>query len=201
MIHKLLKDTKVVLASASPRRQDLLKMLGLSPLIIPSRILEQVTNQPAHLQVIKNAQNKAKSVAKMLDKQSLVIGADTIVVLDRQVLGKPADKQEAKAFLRKLSGNTHKVYTGLCLCLNMTCECAYERSVVEFSELTDMEIDDYIDTLEPADKAGAYGIQGYGSQFIKRINGCYFNVMGFPIHLFYNMLKKIYSSDDATNIG
>jgi septum formation protein len=82
----------------------------------------------------------------------------------------------------------------------MTCECAYERSVVEFSELKDMEIDDYIDTLEPADKAGAYGIQGYGSQFIKRINGCYFNVMGFPIHLFYSMLKKIYSSDDATNI-
>ena len=93
MIHKLLKDTKVVLASASPRRQDLLKMLGLSPLIIPSRVFEQVTNQPAHIQVIKNAQNKAKSVAKMLDEQSLVIGADTIVVLDRQVLGKPADKQ------------------------------------------------------------------------------------------------------------
>lgn len=192
MIHKLLQDEKIVLASASPRRKDLLEMLGLKPLIFPAGVDETQSRQRPHLQAMRHAKDKALHVAKSMDENSLIIGADTIVVLEGKVLGKPSNASQAREYLAELSGKTHAVYTGLCLCRSKRCESAYERSLVEFAPLSQEEIQAYVETGEPMDKAGAYGIQGFGSQFIKRVNGCYFNVMGFPIHLFYNILKDIY---------
>lgn len=191
MIDKILRGKKVVLASASPRRKSLLEMLGLSPLVVPANVHEPISNEQPYIQVMKHAKNKAQKVAALLDEKSLVIGADTIVVVDKLILGKPSSAEEARRYLRLLSGRSHKVYTGICLCWRKQCICAYERSQVEFTMLTDTEIENYIATNEPLDKAGAYGIQGFGSQFIRSIRGCYFNVMGFPINLFYGMLQDM----------
>ncbi len=195
MIHKLLFDKKIVLASASPRREILLKMLELTPLIIPARVDEPITGEKPYLQAMRHARNKAQTIAARMDAETLVIGADTIVVLDGAILGKPADPQQAVEYLTRLSGRSHKVYTGLCLCWRRVCATRYERSQVEFAPLSEAEIMAYVETGEPLDKAGAYGIQGHGSQFIRRIKGCYFNVMGFPIHLFYKMLEELFGEN------
>lgn len=191
MIHILLAGTKVVLASSSPRRKILLEMLGLKPLVIPSCVDEPVSMEKPHLQAMRHARNKAQAIASRLDNTTLVIGADTIVVVDGVVYGKPQDRLQAVEYLKVLSGRSHNVYTGLALVMGTRTLCSYERSRVFFSPLTKAEITSYVDTLEPMDKAGAYGIQGYGSQFITGINGCYFNVMGFPIRLFHDLLKEI----------
>lgn len=198
MIHQLLQDKKVVLASASPRRQTLLSMLGLTPLVVPAHIHEPVTADPPYKQAMTHARNKALAIAGLMDENSLVIGADTIVVLDGRIMGKPADAEEAKDYLRLLSGQTHRVYTGVCLLWKARQACAYERSQVQFAPLSEAEIAAYVATREPLDKAGAYGIQGYGGQFVKQIRGCYFNVMGFPISLFYSMLQDMFRSDALT---
>lgn len=195
MIHKLLKDRKIVLASASPRRETLLKMLGLTPLIIPAWVDETLNHDKPYAQAMRHAQNKARTIAGRMDAETLVIGADTIVVLDGDILGKPEDPRQAAEYLGRLSSHTHKVYTGLCLCWRKSCETSYERSLVEFATLSENEIQAYLETKEPFDKAGAYGIQGYGSQFIRRIRGCYFNVMGFPIHLFYRMIETMFKDN------
>ncbi|MCB5247814.1 MAG: Maf family protein [Candidatus Cloacimonetes bacterium] len=195
MIHQLLHDKKVVLASASPRRKTLLAMLGLTPLIIPARVEEPLSAEKPYLQAMRHAKNKAQTIAGRMDGETLVIGADTIVVLDGAILGKPADPRQAVEYLSRLSGHTHKVYTGISLCWRKTCQTRYERSLVEFAPLSETEIQAYIETGEPFDKAGAYGIQGYGSQFIRRIQGCYFNVMGFPIHLFYKMIEDLFKEN------
>lgn len=191
MIHSRLKDIKIVLASASPRRKLLFEMLGLKPLVLPAHVAEPISGERPYRQAMKHAKNKAEAILPLVDYQSLVVAADTIVVLDNVILGKPANKDEAAEFLSLLSGKTHAVYTGICLAHQGEMCLAYERSKVEFCTLTDAEIRDYINTTEPMDKAGAYGIQGYGAQFIKRISGCYFNVMGFPINLFYRSLIEI----------
>ncbi len=198
MIHKLLIDKKIVLASASPRRETLFKMLGLTPLIIPARVDEPITREKPYLQVMHHAQNKARTIAAMLDGETLVIGADTIVVLENEILGKPANPRQAVEYLSRLSARKHKVYTGVSICWRKVCETRYERSLVEFAPMSEAEIQAYVKTGEPLDKAGAYGIQGYGSQFIRRIQGCYFNVMGFPIHLFYNMINELFKGDTLT---
>ena len=198
MIHQLLQDKKVVLASASPRRQTLLSMLGLTPLVVPAHIHEPITADPPYKQAMTHARNKALAVAGLMDENSLVIGADTIVVLNGRILGKPADADEAKDYLRLLSGQTHRVYTGGCLLWKARRVCAYERSQVQFAPLSEAEIAAYVATREPLDKAGAYGIQGYGGQFVKQIRGCYYNVMGFPISLFYSMLQDMFKSDALT---
>lgn len=188
MLHLLLQDTKLVLASASPRRKELFELLGLTPLVIPANVHEPLSSEPPQNQTMRHARAKAAALANKLDSDTLVVGADTLVALEGEIFGKPASGEEAWRFLRRLSGRTHRVYTGIGLCWNGRCELGYERSLVEFAPLSDEEIKAYIATGEPLDKAGAYGIQGYGAQFIKRIRGCYFNVMGFPIHLFYNMV-------------
>ncbi len=197
MLHMLLQDKKVVLASASPRRRELFKMLGLTPLIVPARVDEPLTAETAYRQAMRHARNKASAIAAKMDPEAVVVGADTLVVLDGRILGKPDSPQQAADYLRLLSGQTHKVYTGVCVCWRSQCCCQYERSSVEFAALSDAEIQAYVANKEPLDKAGAYGIQGYGSQFIRRIQGDYFNVMGFPIHLFYNMIQNLVASDTS----
>lgn len=169
----------------------LLEMLGLKPLVIPAMIHEPISSEAPYQQAMKHARTKAQVIAERMDRDAVVIGADTIVVLDREVLGKPEHLDQAKDYLRKLSGRSHKVYTGICICHQGKTLCAYERSSVHFIELSDQQIEDYVKTGEPMDKAGAYGIQGFGSQFIHHIRGCYFNVMGFPIHLFHSMLHEL----------
>lgn len=188
MIHNILTNDKLVLASESPRRKLLLESLGLKPLIIPANVAEPLSTERAHKQAVRHARNKAMAVRAYLDDFATIIAADTLVVVDNQILGKPGSAEEAASFLRMLSGRSHSVYTGLCVIRGSELKTAYERSRVLFKELTENEISEYIKTGEPFDKAGAYGIQGYGSQFIRSIQGCYFNVMGFPINLFYRLL-------------
>jgi len=187
----MLKDMELVLASASPRRQEIFKMLGLNPLIIPARVHEPIDERPPWLLVKSHASHKAHKITKLFNENAIIVAADTLVYVDKTVLGKPANKADAEIYLSLLSGKSHFVYTGVSILWRNQEITDYEKSVVKFKELTEQEIKAYIKTKEPMDKAGAYGIQGYGCQFISGINGCYFNVMGFPVHLFYKMLKKL----------
>jgi septum formation protein len=191
MIDKILSTYKVVLASASPRRREILSLLSIKSEIRVSDVAEPITDEDPALQAMKHARNKFLEISQNAGKDEFIIAADTIVVLDGRILGKPRDEAEAQEFLRALSGNTHTVISGICVGTCRNLQCAYESTVVQFARLSDAEIADYILTLEPLDKAGAYGIQGFGSQFITRLEGCYFNVMGFPVRKFYETLQSM----------
>jgi septum formation protein len=181
----------LVLASASPRRQELLRNAGIS-----------FTVQPAHIDETPQAGEAARDYAERLARekalsvwqtrpQDLVLGADTIVVLDEAILGKPADAEDAVRMLRLLSGRVHRVITGVCLIRAATDEArtASETTLVTMNELSDEEIRDYVATGEPMDKAGAYAIQGKASRWIPRIEGDYSNVVGLPVALVNKMLR------------
>ncbi|MGI5849087.1 MAG: Maf family protein [Christensenellales bacterium] len=179
----------VILASASPRRKELLSNIIRDFAIIPSSIPEVASGSPRP-QVIRLAKDKAADIAK--DRpDAVVIGADTLVAIDQEVLGKPKNQAEAASMLKRLSGRTHQVYTGVAVIFGpyMQTDCGVTE--VTFNKLTAGEIGAYIQTREPMDKAGAYGIQGYGGKFVRKINGCYFNVMGLPLSIVYGMLKNI----------
>ncbi len=180
-----------MLASESERRKILLKMMGINALVRPSLYPEAPNGLAPAKQVLAHANAKAKAVSRYFANDCLVIGADTIVVIEKQVLGKPSSKAEAKEFLRLLSGRSHYVYSGICIIYNGQSRCAYQRSKVSFASLSEDEIEDYVKTDEPMDKAGAYGIQGFGAQFITDIKGDYFNVMGFPLRLFYQLCQEV----------
>jgi septum formation protein len=188
MIHNILKDKRVVLASLSPRRREIFGQLGLKVLYCPASIDETMETTNPRVYVTKLAKRKASHVAKKMDPDCVVVAADTIVYLNHEILNKPENDDQAAHFLSMLSEQTHYVYTGLCVCYNRRCYTDYARTAVTFKRLTAQEIGDYIATGEPTDKAGAYGIQGYGSQFISKVVGCYFNVMGFPVAKFYDLL-------------
>ena len=187
---------KIVLASQSPRRKKLLNQLGLSFDVIPSTFEEIITSTIPTEVVTDLALQKAVEVAQRCE-ESLIIGADTIVVLDDHILGKPESKEEAEQMLSRLSSRTHKVYTGVAFVKTSnkgTIEEKYsffEETSVEFSELETEEIQAYVKTGSPMDKAGSYGIQDdWGAVFVKRIEGDYYNVVGFPLNRFYNELKQ-----------
>lgn len=180
---------RVILASGSPRRRELLAYILPAFEVIPSGIEENASGSPAQ-QVETLAADKAKDIASRYP-DAVVIGSDTLVAADDQVLGKPQDEAEAAAMLRQLSGRTHTVYTGIAVICAGKIHTAVESTQVTFCRMTDEEIRDYIATGEPMDKAGAYGIQGYGGKFITGIVGCFFNVMGLPLNRLYNMLKSI----------
>ncbi|MEJ5245058.1 MAG: Maf family protein [Bacteroidota bacterium] len=194
-ISKLLKiNQKIVLASKSPRRITLLKNLGLEFDVIPSKIDENISEklQPNEY-VMKLSRLKAENVSSMLGGDEIVIGADTTVYLDGNYLNKPKDCDEAFEILKKLSGRTHQVYTGITLINNYSQKIIneYSKTEVTFRELSDDEIYAYIESGSPMDKAGAYGIQDdFGAVFVRHINGCYYNIVGLPIELFYRMLKE-----------
>ena len=191
MIHRFLENTKVVLASGSDRRRFLLQMMGVKPLVLPSSYAETPNGLPPAEQVIAHASAKARTVQQDLDPDCLVIGADTIVVIDKMILGKPRNAAEAREYLRLLSGRSHWVYTGICLLYKDHVSTGYRRTKITFDSLTESDIEEYVATEEPMDKAGAYGIQGFGAQFITEIEGCYFNVMGFPLNLFYQLCREV----------
>ena len=191
MIHNLLKDKEIILASASPRRKEIFKMIGVSALQMPAHIKEETfSNNPRKL-VTTHARNKALAIRKIVDNDYLIVGSDTIVFQKSEILEKPESKHQAAEFLTRLSGTFHYVYSGVAISYKNQIYSDYEKTKVFFRILSAYEIEEYINTNEPMDKAGAYGIQGMGSQFVKKISGCYFNVMGFPVYRFYKLLEEI----------
>jgi septum formation protein len=183
----------LVLASASPRRRELLTQAGFSFEVYPSAIPEmQRPNEPPIAFALRLAREKSEAVYKSLPNHAnaLVLGADTVVIAPNgSTLGKPANDEDAARMLRLLSGATHQVVTGLCLRSATRAESAAELTYVTLHTLSDQEIATYIATGEPSDKAGAYAIQGYAARWIPRIRGCYFNVVGLPVALVTSMLE------------
>lgn len=187
-----LKKYKIVLGSASPRRQELLRGINLNFEVIPMDVEE---SYPPYLTGVEIpmflAEKKADAYKSMLDDELMVITADTIVFLDGKVLGKPIDKADAFKMLQKLSGKTHQVITGVCICTNLRRRTFHTISEVKFARLNDTEIDYYLEHYAPYDKAGSYGVQEWiGFIAVENINGSYFNVMGLPIQRLYNELKR-----------
>jgi septum formation protein len=179
----------LVLASASPRRQELLRNAGIAFEVQPADILEkQAPGEPAKACAERLAREKALAIAS-LRPNDRILGADTVVVIDGQLLGKPRDAADATRMLRLLSGRKHEVITGVCLVNTDQIKVSSETTLVTFDEITDKEIVDYIATGEPMDKAGAYAIQGIASRWIPRIEGDYSNVVGLPVALVWRMLK------------
>lgn len=183
---------KVILASASPRRQALLQQIGITPLVCPADFAEDSgTASQAQEVALHNASGKCAAVAAKMGDELPVIAADTIVVIDNVILGKPQDAAAAKAMLQRLSGRTHQVMTGVAVRYKgqpLSDVCVTD---VSFRQLTAEEIDAYIATGEPMDKAGAYGIQGRGAILVEKINGCYNNVVGLPLSLLYLMMQRL----------
>ncbi len=172
---------RVILASGSPRRRDLLDMIGVAHEVVPADIDERYLPgeiPPAHAERL--AREKGARIAGA-HPEAVIISADTIVVLDGALLGKPADDDDAARILRALSGRQHTVFTAVCLTRDGTQRSAVEAVAVTFRALGDEEIAAYVATREPMDKAGAYGIQGYGATVVEHIDGDYFAVMGLPL--------------------
>jgi septum formation protein len=192
----------LVLASVSPRRRELLTQAGFSFQVHPAHILEDpLPNEEPIAYVTRLAREKAEAIYREMtdagtgDQRAstpppMVLGADTTVTLDSQILGKPTDPADAARMLRLLSGRTHRVLTGVALVTAESTEVAAEVTAVQFLTLSDEEIAAYIATGEPMDKAGAYAIQGRAARWIPRIEGCYFNVVGLPIALVSRLLKS-----------
>lgn len=182
----------IYLASISPRRKELLKRLDIKYRVLKPTIAEPPLNLSPQKYAQVLAKLKVESVKRKVRK-GIVIGMDTIVVLGKKILGKPKNQKEAKSMIRMLSGETHDVITGIFLLRLPDGKSGqgYELTKVKFRHLTEAEIDRYIKTKEPYDKAGAYGIQGQAGLFVESINGCYFNVVGFPVAKFLQLMKKI----------
>ncbi len=180
---------KLILASQSPRRRELLARMGLDFTVIAPRLDEEAFSDPDPAALVQTlSREKALAVAREQDPEALVIAADTVVVLDGQALGKPRDRAEAEAMLAALSGRSHAVYTGVTVCRGDRAVTEAERTEVTFRALTRLEIRRYAATGEPMDKAGAYGIQGLGALLVEGIRGDYFNVVGLPVCLLGRML-------------
>ena len=194
---------KFILASASPRRKELLEQIGMKFEVRISEA-EEITDatEPAEyvmeLSFLK-AEDIAGKIPVMYDARGInqdfvVIGSDTVVAAEGEILGKPKNKDDARRMISMLSGKTHQVYTGVTLMIfkdeRMTRETFYEKTDVTFYEMTEKQIENYISSPEPYDKAGAYGIQEYAGVFVEKINGDYYNVVGLPLSKLYQLLKK-----------
>ncbi len=187
----------LILASSSPRRKQLLKNLGFKFEIIEPNIDEDSIHcniADLHQKVIEVARAKANTVARKINKEAIVLGADTIVAYQGEILSKPITKGDAIRMLKILSNHKHIVFTGICLLHFPSFKeiTDFRRTEVAFRELADEEIAAYVNSGSPLDKAGAYGIQDdFGAVFVKSINGCYYNVVGLPLECFYSNLKKL----------
>lgn len=181
--------TKYILASQSPRREELLRLLDISYQIIPSHIDEVIQPGLSFEEVVMDiALQKAKHIASQYPDHT-VLGFDTLVILDGKPLGKPTDREDAMAMLEMLQDNTHTVLTGCAIVKNDTVDLFYDQADVTFNPMTKEEINAYLDTNEPFDKAGAYGIQGYGARYINKVDGDYYSVMGVPLAKLYQRLR------------
>lgn len=185
---------KYILASKSERRKKLLKQIGLDFRVDVSNVAEEETEKGSPINIVmKNSVLKSQSVARKYSGE-IIIGADTIVLLDNRIFHKPKNLYEAKEYLRQLSGRKHKVYTGFNIIdtKNNVEIFNYEKTIVEFRKLSEDEISYYVNKYKPTDKAGAYGIQeDFGCLFIKGISGDYYNVVGMPLTKFYETLMLI----------
>lgn len=186
---------KLILASASPRRRELLEQIGAVFQVCPSQGEEVITGTYPGDVVMELSGQKGQEVFDRIEGDVCVIGADTVVAIDHAILGKPADEQEAIAMLQRLQGRIHEVYTGVTiLCRkqgNAQRKSFYEKTTVEFYPVSSEEIHAYVKTGEPLDKAGAYGIQGKSAVFVKRIEGDYNNVVGLPVARVYQEAKEM----------
>lgn len=213
-MNKQKTTARLLLASGSPRREELLRCLGVDFQVMPSGVDEQVDSGLTPEQVVISlAEAKARDVADALVRDHdiaspardtttggnaaeraavLVLGADTIVVLDGDILGKPASPEDACSMLSRLAGRRHQVFTGVALVSLPagTVDAAYEVSGVYFRDMDPVEIRAYVDTAEPLDKAGAYALQGTGSAFVSRIEGCFTNVIGLPVPMVVKLLRS-----------
>ena len=183
---------QLVLASASPRREALLRQIGYQPIVSPATVEEEIVREgedPAQY-VARQSCHKALDVARR-HPDAAVLGADTVVVLDQSIIGKPVDVEHAKTTLRRLSGRKHLVYTGVAVFFDGQVQQFTVATDVYMRQLSETRIDWYVGTGEPMDKAGAYGIQGYGALLVEKIEGCYFNVVGLPLIPVGDCLEKI----------
>ena len=182
---------RVVLASASPRRRELLRLVGIDHEVRPADIDESYLpgeRPDAHAERL--ARGKAETIALVAGPETVTIGSDTIVVIDGDVLGKPRDREHARQMLRRLSGRSHVVMTGVAVSWRGSTLSGVEQVGVTFRALSDDEIERYIDTGEPMDKAGAYGIQGFGATIVERVDGDYFAVMGLALNRLAGLLRE-----------
>jgi septum formation protein len=187
-------NLKIYLASKSPRRRKLLKQLGIKFRAFSVNSVEDFFDGEHPVECVKRIALEKMDIAKQRVENSIIITADTIVVLKKKVIGKPTSKIDAIKILSMLSGKVHTVYTGFCVLNQKTNKIFidYERTEVEFRQLKKDEIVDYVEGGSPMDKAGAYGIQDdFGAVFVKRINGCYYNVVGLPLTKLYSVLRKV----------
>ncbi len=204
MKQEILRHYNLILASKSPRRQELLKALGLHYSLVVFDVDETF---PPHLQGADIARYLCELKAdaydtNLLEQESILVTADTIVWLDGKYIGKPADKAEATEMLKQLSGKQHSVYTGICLKSKTRKAVFHAHTLVNFRELKMDEIEYYIAHHKPYDKAGSYGIQDWiGYIGITGIEGCYYNVMGFPIQMFYEELTKFISESMKADVN
>lgn len=177
-----------MLASASPRRAEILSSLGIPHRVVPSSADETLLpGEPPSAAALRLAEQKAASVAEAWPG-AIVLGADTLVVLESEIFGKPSDDRDARRMLRALSGRTHQVVTGMCLIGPFGKSARSRTSDVTFASLSDEEIDWYVATGEPADKAGAYAVQGLGARFVTEIRGSFSNIVGLPARDLYELL-------------
>lgn len=186
----------LILASASPRRHELLRNAGIPFAVSVADIPEiPLENESPDVFAKRMAREKARTIARKFP-DGIVLGADTIVIIEEQILGKPRDQADAARILRLLSGKTHRVTTAVCFCGPQAAdrpeneEIQSETTLVTMDEIREQEIQDYIATGEPMDKAGAYAIQGRASRWVRKIEGDYFNVVGLPVALVYRMLRE-----------
>lgn len=186
--------SRIVLASASPRRRELLKQIGLKFDITPSHIEEVLKGSSPAENVMGLAQDKAMDIYSQLtmqgEKDLLVIGADTVVALEQEVLGKPKDEEDALHMLRFLQGRTHQVYTGVCLVTSEGAQVFYGKTDVTMYPASDDQLKAYIASFEPMDKAGSYAIQGLGTVFVQGIHGDYNNVVGLPVAEIWQCMQR-----------
>jgi septum formation protein len=182
----------LILASSSPRRKELLEFLQLPFQIVQANVDEQIDPGTVPAEAVKDlAFKKAKAVAHLYP-ENCIIGSDTVVALNDHILGKPIDRADAKRMLEQLSGTTHSVHTGVALIMGERSHIFAEQTEVTFWELSDEEIENYLDSGEPFDKAGSYGIQGLGSLLVRRIKGDYYTVVGLPISRLSREIKAFH---------
>ncbi|MDP9263597.1 MAG: Maf family protein [Acidobacteriota bacterium] len=183
------RSPKLILASASPRRAELLRNAGIAFTAQATRIPERRRQGESPKKLAERlARQKARAI-RATNPRRLVLGADTIVIVRGKVLGKPRDRSDARRMLRLLSGRSHQVTTAVCLAGPGFEDLRSETTRVTMRRLSEQEIRDYVASREPRDKAGAYAIQGIASRFVSRIEGCYFNLVGLPVPLVYRMLR------------
>lgn len=186
-----MSECKVVLASASPRRRDLLDLIGIKHEVRPANIDETMRPREAPARHAERLAREKASVIAVRDPDLITIGADTVVVVNRKVLGKPTDTADAARMLGMLSGREHTVITAVAVARGRKLRSAIEEVRVKFRRLRDDEIEAYIATGEPMDKAGAYGIQGFGATIVERVEGDYFAVMGLPLARLVGLLRDV----------